>query len=236
MLIGEDYDKIEWSFSGLDLLEPNAFYGDTLLFFIAIYFSYKTAKFNLKSSFFYNWRWFFLVFGVGFFCGGLGHLFYNYTGVYGKYPSWYGGIVSMYFLELAMISIYPKELFRKTLRLAAVLKLIVSVLSATIMYSLLDLSQDPSPGLIIPSINTFIGLVLALGVLGRYYSKTYSADFKYLIISVFVMVPAAIAQALKLNPHQWFDRNDISHVALAITLYLYYKGVKGYNDYLSNNR
>ena len=30
MLIGKDFDKIEFSFFGLNLLEPNAFIGDSI--------------------------------------------------------------------------------------------------------------------------------------------------------------------------------------------------------------
>ena len=46
MLIGSDFDKIEFSFLGLDLLEPNAFIGDTLILITAITLGYKTKKIN----------------------------------------------------------------------------------------------------------------------------------------------------------------------------------------------
>ena len=44
MLIGRDYDKIEFSFLGLDLLEPNAFIGDTIILITAIIIALKIKK------------------------------------------------------------------------------------------------------------------------------------------------------------------------------------------------
>ena len=62
MLIGRDFDKIEISFLGLDLLEPNAFIGDTIILITAIIIALKIKKFNHQNAFFKNWILFFLVF------------------------------------------------------------------------------------------------------------------------------------------------------------------------------
>ena len=48
---------------------------------------------------------FFWFFGTGMFLGGIGHLMFNYLGFYGKYLPWLMGIVSIYFVEKAMISL-----------------------------------------------------------------------------------------------------------------------------------
>ena len=103
MLIGKDFDKIEFSFFGLNLLEPNAFIGDSIILITAIFLASKLRRFDMSNPFFKNWRYFFLLFGCGMFLGGVGHLIFNYFGFYGKYIPWLMGIWAVYFIEKAMI-------------------------------------------------------------------------------------------------------------------------------------
>ena len=105
MLIGKDFDKIEFSFLGLELLEPNAFIGDVIILITALFLASKLRKFDLSNPFFKNWTYFFLFFGFGMFLGGVGHLMFNYFGFYGKYIPWLMGIWAVYFIEKAMISL-----------------------------------------------------------------------------------------------------------------------------------
>ena len=105
MLIGKDFDKIEFSFLGLDLIEPNAFIGDLIILITALFLASKLRKFDTSNTFFKNWRYFFLLFGFGMFLGGVGHLMFNYFGFYGKYIPWLMGIWAVYFIEKAMVSL-----------------------------------------------------------------------------------------------------------------------------------
>jgi hypothetical protein len=226
MRIGEDYPKIEWEVFGFELLEPNAFIGDTIIAAIAIGLYFKTRSLNRihTTSFNYLWMWFFLVFGIGFFVGGVGHLMYNYFGIYGKYGAWFIGIFSSLLLELAMVSQLAnyKSLVERIVLGKAILALILLFL----MVSTTDLSAEPLKGLIIPTINSFIGLFFALGYLGYRYTKTKSKDFRYLYLSIVVLCPTILFQALKINFHPWFDRNDVSHVLIIITLLLYFTSLR----------
>ena len=51
MLIGKDFEKIEIRLFGLDLLEPNAFLGDTIILFVAIILIIKLRKFDQSIQF-----------------------------------------------------------------------------------------------------------------------------------------------------------------------------------------
>jgi hypothetical protein len=42
------------------------------------------------------------------------------------------------------------------------------------------------------------------------------------------LLPNAFIQSQKLNLTPWFDRNDFGHVLLAISLFLYWKGIEAY--------
>ena len=91
MKIGEDFPKISWHIFDLELLEPNAFFGDLIISMVALYFGFKVHKIFKKFGhrFHIYWTLFFLITALTFFMGGLGHLLYNYWGVQGKYFAWF---------------------------------------------------------------------------------------------------------------------------------------------------
>lgn len=228
MLIGQDYDKIQWNVFGLELVEPNTFIGDVIIFFVAIYFFFQIKRYYSKSTFNVNWMYFYLFFAIGFSLGGFGHLFFNYTGVPGKYPAWFLGMVSSFFIERAMVSIYPKVEKRKLFLQLVTAKLVLFCIAETIVLSTLDIEAKPERGLIVPTLNSVLGLGIALGLLGAMYQQKVHVSFKYLWLGALIIVPSAIFQALKINPAQWFDRNDVSHVLLLLGLIVYFKTIKGY--------
>ena len=180
MLIGKDFEKIEWDFMGLHLLEPNAMIGDVIIFTVAIVLAIKVKTHAQHPAFFILWKWFFILFGTGFLMGGFGHLFYNYLGLKGKYFSWYSGMFATLMIELAMISIFPRVEWRKKLKGIAYSKLILSVAVATYIYATVDLIADPSKGLLVPTLNSVVGLGLSLGFLGYYYQPLMHIDFHQL--------------------------------------------------------
>jgi hypothetical protein len=236
MLIGKDFDKIEWNFFGWHLLEPNAFIGDVIILSIALYLAYKIHKIPLKTPFFNYWKWFFIIFGIGFFVGGIGHLMYNYLGLPGKYFSWYSGIVASFLVEKAMISIYPNTSWRTILTKISLTKMIIALVVATIVYTTVDLTTDQSKALLVTTINAIVGLGLTLGVLGFYYTKRINSCFRYLWLSTLILIPSAFLQSLKINFHQWFDRNDASHVLLITSLILYYICIKNFAKSITSEK
>lgn len=236
MLIGEDFEKLKFEFLGLNLVEPNAFIGDTIILIIALLFAYKTAKINQKTPFIVFWKWFYIVFGISFFAGGWGHLMYNYWGLPGKYFSWYTGIISAFCIEQAMISIFPKIELRGLFKKISVIKMILAFLGATAVFLFVDLSVDPQKGLLIPTLNSVVGLSIALGLFGVIYQKKIHSSFKYLWISALILIPSAIVQGMKINIHPWMDRNDISHILLIIGLILYFQTIKTYSASISDEQ
>lgn len=228
MLIGTDYPKIEFELFGFDLLEPNAMIGDTIILAVALYFAYRTSKLSVQDSFFSYWKWFFIIFGFGFFAGGLGHMLYNYFGVPGKYLSWYSGIVASFFVEKAIISIFPILSWKPLLNKIIILKMLLAFFAATYVFATLDLTVDPSKGLIVPTLNSILGLGLTLGLLGYYYQRKIDVSFRYLWMSTLILIPSAVFQSMKINFHQWFDRNDVSHILLITSLFMYFLCINNY--------
>ncbi len=229
MLIGKDYDKIEFDFYGFDFVEPNALIGDVVIALFAIYFGVLSRRYFKQTGllFFKHWTWFFNVFGYGFILGGLGHFCYNYFGIPGKIPSWYSGILCIPFIELAMASLLPKARYYQLAKFFLVKTIVICLIQAFVIL-FVDLVKEPGIGLIGPTLASLTGLITSLGVLGYRFSKTIHPNFWYLWLSVLIVFPSVLFQALKINFHQWFDRNDVSHVLMVVNVTLYFMAVRSY--------
>lgn len=232
MLIGKDFDKVEFDLFGFHLVEPNALLGDTLLFIFSMYLAYKVLRLPVKISFTATWKWFFIIFGISFLAGGLGHSFYNYWGIVGKFPSWYLGFLATFLIEWAMVNIHPNPRFVKMFNRIITIKFFTAIFLESYFLTFFDIYADPSKGLIIPLAYSTIGLLFALGYLSLVYEKSHSRSFRFLWLSVLILIPSTAFQMLKINFHPLFDRNDVAHILLAISLICYYKCVKGYSENL----
>ena len=236
MKVGEDFNPVEFDLFGFHLIEPNALIGDTFIALVSFFFAFKTYKIakaysnnNLNKGFFTNWAIFFVIFGISFIGGGLGHSFFNIWGVEGKYFGWITSIIAVFFIEQGMLSILPSErrlLFKKL----SLLKLVLAEIGLISVFVIADMDADPQKGLLVPSVSTAIGFITCLGILGVHYQKTITPSFKWFWISVLTMIPSAIFQGLKISIHPLFDRNDMSHILLVIALLLYWKGINGYQQ------
>ncbi len=229
MKIGEDFDKIEFSIWGLDLSEPNAFIGDVILSVFALYFGFRIWKIAHQHSFFKYWFRFFMVFCLSFLIGGLGHLLWNYWGVEGKYFSWYAGLWSTYYLEMAMISLLELNKWQTLFKRLSAVKLLIMLLALTLVLVMKNVTVDVSKGLFVPALNLTIGTLFSLGILPIYFKKIRKNHFSLFKFSVIILVPIACFQQFKINIAPWFDRNDMSHILLLLTIVLYYIEVIKYD-------
>jgi len=233
MLIGKDFDKIEISLFGFDLVEPNAFIGDSIILIVALLLASKTNKLSTSLDFFKNWRYFFLLFGLGMFLGGIGHLLFKYWGFNGKYLPWILGIFCVFFVEKAMISLLrsSSKVIWKNLIL---FKLVLALLLELGVFYAIDMSKDHSIGLRIPAINSAIGFVFSLGILGNKYRKEIDKNFVFMIYGVLLLIPSGLFISFKINLHPWFDKNDFGHLLLIVAMFLYFKAIKSYSKIVEN--
>ena len=113
MIIGQDFPKLEWSFMDYIILEPNTLVTDTMMALVSLYLAYLLFKKRLNTTFSNRWLYFFIVFGISSFFGGLGHALFYYFGAMGKMPNWITGIVAIYMIEFSMSSEIVSNDFRK---------------------------------------------------------------------------------------------------------------------------
>lgn len=236
-MIGMDYPKIRFEFLGLELLEPMAFVTDTLLGGLSLFFAYKMTK-HIDSNlpFYKNWKLFFIIFGLGAFVGGIGHTFYNQLGIIGKIPSWVSGPVAIFFLEKAMISLHWNKKLIKTMNQVSVVKLALVYLAFLYLLLFADKSGNPNLPFLPVAINTILGVTSAAGVLGFKYTEKISAKFKFFWLGVLIMLPTAFIFLMKINLHQWFDKNDFSHILLMIGITYFYLGIFGLSKGLKQSQ
>jgi hypothetical protein len=234
MKIGEDFNPVEFDLFGFHLIEPNALIGDTFIAFVSFFLAYKTYQISklystndLNRGFFSYWKIFFIIFGVSFIGGGLGHSFFNIWGVQGKYFGWITSIIAVFFIEQAMLSIL-KSKYKKIFKKLSLIKLVLAEIALVSVFVIADMDADPQKGLLVPSVSTAIGFITCLGMLGVVYQKTMTRSFMWFWISVLTMVPSAIFQGMKISLYPLFDRNDMSHILLVLALIFYWKGIYGY--------
>ena len=145
------------------------------------------------------------------------------------------GIVSIYFVEKAMISLL-KDIQQTIFQKIILLKLILFLVLEILVFILLDMSKDHSIGLRIPAINSTLGFVFTLGFLGYKFSKKIDHNFIYFFYSVLLMLPSGIFIAFKINLHPWFDKNDFGHLILVLSLLFFYKPIKSYHSKIVINK
>jgi hypothetical protein len=197
-------DKIEFSFLGLELLEPMAMITNLIVVFSCIY-GYQ--KINQGDLFF--WRLFFFSFALASFFGGLSHIFWNYWGFYGKISPWFFGVIATSALSIAMIKLlnFRQALFQTFVALILLKALVVLVL-AYYHWNFLFVAIDTIGSLLI---------ACGIGALFLYIQKSRQSA-KYILYGVLIILPAAFIFLFKFDLHRWMNREDLSHLFIAVGL------------------
>ncbi len=225
MLIGEDFEKLRIELFGYTIIEPNALITDTLMAAVSLFFAYSLFKKNPQTPFLSKWYYFFLIFGISSFSGGLGHSFYLYWGVAGKFFNWISGILAIYILEQAMLMLLKKDSKYKTYQNLLHLKLFLTIIAFTAVCITQPIQLKPQLAFIPIALNTFIGVIVTVGILGYRFSRTRDVNYKYFYYGVLIMLPSAVFFFFKINLQPWFDKNDFSHVLFALGIGFFYWGI-----------
>jgi hypothetical protein len=233
MLFGQDFEKISITIGNYHILEPNVFITDTLMAGVSLLLSFYIFKIKNKSEFTHYWFLFFFVYGISSFVGGLGHALFYYFGVPGKFFTWITGIISIYFIERAMIAVIKEQPLYLLLKRIAFSKLLFVFAIFSLVCVTQPIVEKPSIGFLPVAINTIVGVILSAGILGYRFSKNMHSDFKYFYYGVLIMVPSAVIFLAKINPHPWFDKNDVSHILLTLGIIYFYFGIEKTKNFVN---
>lgn len=229
-MIGKDFLPNDFLLFGLDLTDPTDFIYDMILGIFALYFASRISKFSIMNDFFSNWKKFFFFFGIATLLSALGHLFYNYFHYYGKLPGWVVIPVAIYWIELAMLSAHNNPKIVKKAKLISLVKLIGVYVVGFVVWLNINPLEKPQLMFLPITINTILGLITAVGFYSYKFSKEITSNFKYIGYGILVIFPSAFIFILKINLHQWFSKNDFSHILMVFGIAFFFFGVNKIQD------
>lgn len=205
-------DKIYFTWGGLELQEPMALITNWLVSIACILFFLQSQR---ASPIHTQWRSFFLFMGLSTFFGGLGHLFFQYTGMLGKEFAWWLSAVAVMFAERTILSFIKNQKWIKIISIILIAKcLFVIILSA--------LTQEF--GWILASTGVAFMVVMLPWYIG--YLKSERQAAKLIILGIMVLIIPAIIQVLKYSPALWFNKDDLAHVLMLVAICFFFLGAR----------
>lgn len=204
---------IEFNWMGLHLQEPMALVTNWMLAAFCFFAWFRLRKWSNEAN--YWWRLFFLTFGISTIFGGLGHLFFQYTGVFGKYPCWITGCLANAFAARGMIELPPFT--QNTTPLTRTLPFLKSA-----VFILLAVFTQKFVFVAIDAIVTYIGYT---GIYGWLLRKRGADEMKYMIAGVLILLPSAFIFGLKMNLHRLLNKDDFSHLLMLGCIFCFYLGM-----------
>ncbi len=206
-------DIIEFSWFGLNLQEPMALITNWIL---AAFSFYAHAQLKRGVSRFQNlWKMFYLVLGISMIIGGLGHLFFQYTGIPGKFPSWTLGTLAGIYASFAMISLMNSRQTQKKMKILVLLKSAILLILAFITRKFLFVAIDTS-----------VTYLVFCGYLAVRMHRRNWEGLKFIYLGVLVLIPSAIIFGLNISLHRWLNKDDLSHVMMLGCIIFFFLGVR----------
>lgn len=215
-----DFEIIHFRMFGLDLREPMALITNWMIsaFCFFAYFRLWTRDEEEVTW----WRRFFLILGISTFLGGLGHLFYEYFDKPGKFPNWITGIWAGYFAGNAMLVRLRRERARKALQIVLVIKAAVFLVLALINRNFIFIAVD-----------AIVTYLFFCGIIGLILYLRGFSEMRFMVLGVLVCLPSAFIFLLKVNPHKWLNKDDLSHLLMLGCTICFYLGAKRIGNKLS---
>jgi hypothetical protein len=198
--------------------EPITTLTDFLFIAVCFYSFFKTKQFSAYRG--VNlYRWFFLLTGFSSLIAAfIGHAFLYYFGWEAKIYGWITGIISVSFAQFAVLYHTRKSIGEgvfKTLFIIDVLEVVAAFIMTFVMYSFTAVE-----------IHTAYVLVINVTILEWiHYKKTGSLLSKNMIIGVGIAVIAVLCHVFKIAFSVWFNHLDLSHIFMALSMYMMYRGV-----------
>ena len=206
-------DKIAFDLFGLHLLEPMALITNWIMSAFSL-FAYLKLKNTAIHDVVY-WKKFFFLFAISTFFGGIGHLFFNYFDILGKFPNWITGVLSGYFAGKAIIVNLKNNALEKKCELFLIIK-----------GAILLLASIATLNFVFVAVDAIITYVIFCGFMANSLYKKGIVELKYMTYGVLVCLPSIFIFFFKINPHRWLNKDDLSHLLMLACIIFFYIGAK----------
>lgn len=205
---------------GLRIDEPVTTLTDIVVALVCWYAWWRLRPYRQPLEMRY-FRAFFLLMGVATILGGVaGHGFLYALSFYWKLPGWLLSMVSITLLERAVIFYSRSLLHRSTRHFFYWFNILELVVFAGLAFSQLEFR--------FVEIHSAYGLmVVVLGFcLYNLYRGRDNRSIRLFIAGVVLSIIAAVIFTGRISISQWFNYIDISHVLMAGTAWLLYRGAR----------
>lgn len=210
---GVEQELIEFDIYGLSLQEPIALITNWMMSFFCLYAYFKVK--NTTSLEVIWWKRFFIVFSISTFLAGLGHVFFKYFNVPGKFPNWITSVLAGYFVGKAIIYHITNKFKSKFLELFLISKGIILLVLSVI-----------SQKFIFIAIDAIITYVVFCGLIAYQLYKKGVYEMKFMYYGVLTCIPAIFIFLFKININKWLNKDDLSHLLMLTCIIFFYVGAK----------
>lgn len=203
---------------GIRIDEPVVTLTDLLVSVLCFIFAYKIHKSGKKERTFLYFKIYFFTMGIATFLGGvIGHAFLYAFSFYWKLPGWIMSMISIMFLERAVIEHTRIYLKTTVVKVLGVINIVEFITFLTLTIATLDF--------FFVEFHSGYGLMfVVLSLEGFLFLKTKNQAGKYMLAGVGFAALAALFFMTKMSPHRWFDYLCVSHVFMAIAATFFYYG------------
>jgi hypothetical protein len=208
---------------GLRIDEPITTVTDFLFIAVCFYAFYKTKHLSQYKG--VNlYRWFFLLTGFSSLVAALiGHAFLYHFGFEAKIYGWVTGIISISFAQFAALHHTRQSISPKTFKILQVANYFEIVCASILLFKIYSFT--------VVEVHTAYSLVINVVILECiHYKKTGSLLSKNMIIGVGIAVLAVMCHIFKIAFSVWFNHLDLSHIFMAASMYMMYRGVVQFNS------
>lgn len=208
--------------------EPITTLTDLLFIGVCFYAFFKTKHVatNVGPNLY---RWFFLLTGASTLVAALiGHAFLYHFGVEAKIYGWVTGIFGTCIAQFAALYHTRKTIGEKVFKPLLILcyiEVITSVILTFVVWSF-----------VVVEVHSAFVLLLMVTVLEYlHYKKTKSALSLNMIYGVGFAIVAVLCHVFKLAVSVWFNHADLSHIFMALSMYMMYRGVASFKPETENH-
>lgn len=209
---------------GLRIDEPITVLTDFLFIGVCFFAFFKTKRFSIYKG--VNlYRWFFLLTGASTLVAALiGHAFLYHFGADAKIYGWVTGIISISFAQFAALHHTRQSIKPSTFKALQVLNYIEIIMAYILLFIIYSFT--------VVEVHTAYSLVINVTILECiHYKKTKSALSLNMIYGVGIAIIAVLCHVFKLAYSVWFNHADLSHIFMALSMYMMYRGVAQYKPH-----
>jgi len=209
---------------GLLIHEPVTTFTDLIVSAVCFYSFRRLSLIENPNKIIVNFKIYFLIMSIATALGGiLGHAFIYAIPFAWKLPGWVSSMIAIMFIERAAIEHIGILLKPSMISILKVLNVVEFLIFLSLTLYFLDfffVEFHSGYGIM------FVVLSLQLII----YLKTKNTASKTILIAVAFAAAAAMFFITKVQLFKWFNYNDVSHVLMSISAFIFLQGALRINE------